>query len=103
MTGQWPKEEIDHKDTDKNNNKWVNLREATHAENNQNSDVRRDNPLGFKGVKRQRNRFTARIVAGKNRYYLGSFLTVEEAAKAYDEAALRLHGEFARTNFGMVT
>lgn len=36
MTGEWPKQLIDHIDGDTSNNRWANLREASHAVNAQN-------------------------------------------------------------------
>ena len=40
MTGAWPEKEVDHKDTDKKNNRWLNLRLATSSQQKQNSRVR---------------------------------------------------------------
>ena len=34
MTGKWPDKEVDHRDLDKSNNRWHNLREATRSQNN---------------------------------------------------------------------
>jgi hypothetical protein len=41
-------------------------------------------------------RYQARIMADKQRFFLGSFSTPEEAHAAYCKAAVELHGEFAR-------
>ncbi len=51
VTGNWPKQEIDHKDGNPSNNKWGNLREATHSENITNQAAHKNNKLGLKGVK----------------------------------------------------
>jgi hypothetical protein len=96
MTGVWPTAEIDHKDTDRSNNRWHNLREATSAQNSQNSGRQKRNISGFKGVSRYGRRWCAMITANGERYRSGSFRTPEEAAYAYAAAAKHLHGEFAR-------
>lgn len=97
--GEWPRHQIDHRDGDKTNNKIENLRDATDVENRLNRKVRADNISKRKGVtKTVRNGVTKYIVrVGLNgeRRYLGFFTDLDEAHRAYCEAAKRLHGEFA--------
>jgi hypothetical protein len=97
MTGEWPKHDVDHRDLNRANNKWKNLREATRAQNAWNVRPRKIH----KGVYRQKNKgkrlWVARIIANGATYHLGNFTSKEEAAVAYQEAAADLHGEFART------
>lgn len=96
MTGAWPKDEIDHKDLCKSNNKWKNLREATHLQNTYNRRSRK-NRFGIKGIGHSGRKFTAKISVAGEFIHLGSFASKEEARVAYEEAALRHHGEFRRT------
>jgi hypothetical protein len=98
MTGEWPPHEIDHIDLDGDNNRWANLREATHRENARNAKMRSHNKAGFKGVclDKRRNLWRATIHDGKKQVWLGYFPTAEDAHVAYREASERLHGEYGR-------
>lgn len=100
MTGEDPSDQIDHRDGDRLNNRWLNLRDANNGKNLANSKLREDNTSGFKGVVfRKRNKFSpwcANITVNKTLHYLGSYATQEAAGAARDAAAKRLHGEFAR-------
>jgi hypothetical protein len=93
--------EIDHINGDKMDNRRCNLRFATHAQNNQNKGLRRDSTTGYKGVcfDKRSGKYIAYINANGKRTYLGYFKDKLSAAYAYDAAALKLHGEYARPNF----
>ncbi len=92
--------EIDHIDNDPTNTRLGNLRSATQAEVTRNSGMRKNNASGFKGVSlnRRNGRYQAKIVNDRKQIHLGWYESARDAAIAYDEAAVRLHGEFARTN-----
>jgi hypothetical protein len=94
MTGEWPAASTDHRDGDRSNNRWANLREATHGQNSANRGTW--SKSGHKGASRNGNRWQAKIQHEGQSYYLGTFDTVREASAAYAEAAYALHGEFAR-------
>ena len=98
MTGEWPKHLIDHKDGDKKNNRWENLREATPRQNGQNRGAQKNSKSGVKGVSWSllHGKWTARIKAGGVYRNLGYFSTIDAAADAYNEAAQRHFGEFAK-------
>jgi hypothetical protein len=98
--GVWPSAEIDHIDGDPANNRLANLREATRAENGRNLRRRADNTSGAKGVcfEKSVGRWRASINVNGSQRHLGYFNTVKDATAAYDAAALRHHGEFARVN-----
>ena len=94
-------DEVDHIDGDGLDNRRSNLRACTDSQNNFNQRVRTYSASGFKGVTldRRYGRWIAQIQANKRHYTLGTHATAEEAARVYDAAALRLHGDFARLNF----
>ena len=92
---------VDHKNGDSLDNRRANLRLATHLQNHWNRRKKKNTTSPFNGVcfHKEKRKWTAYIdVAGK-RIYLGSFDFEVDAAKAYDEAARKYHGEFARLNF----
>lgn len=90
--------QVDHINFNGLDNRKENLRIVTNAQNKQNRLVQRNNKLGLKGVHRQENRYIPIIGSGGKGIYLGCYKTAEKAAEAYDKAALRLHGNFARLN-----
>lgn len=96
MTGEWPPEEIDHRDRNGLNNRWTNLRSASGSDNHANSATRLRNKLGVKGVYIYDDRIRASITRNKCVHHLGIFDSIDEAHAAYCKAALELHGEFAR-------
>jgi hypothetical protein len=90
----------DHKNGDGLDNRRDNLRCATSSQNQMNRGKFAVAHSPFKGVTwhSRDHRWVARIKAAGKRIYLGSFTTETEAARAYNDAASKHFGEFARLN-----
>lgn len=93
---------IDHKNSDRLDNRKENLRHANHSQNQQNANKQdRNTTSKYKGVywRKQRGRWTASIKKNGKTLVLGTFRSEIKAAQAYDEAAKNIFGEFAKLNF----
>lgn len=99
--GQWPDKFIDHCDGNDDNNKFVNLRLATSAENAANTRKKANASGTYKGVSwsKKGKRWLAVINLNGKTKVLGRFLSEIEAAYAYDKGAVEAFGAFARCNF----
>ncbi len=93
------KAEYDHRDGNQMNNRKKNLRPCDRFGNNQNVGCKKNNKLGVKGVywDKARKKYAATIMAQGKAHFLGRFTELEDAVTAYNEAAERLHGDFANT------
>jgi hypothetical protein len=91
---------VDHIDGNGLDCRRQNLRAATHKQNLRGRKLNRNNKSGYKGVFRPKGcaRWYARIVVDGRQIPLGTYGTAEDAARAYDDAAIRYFGEFARLN-----
>jgi len=101
MTGAQigPDKVADHINGDGLDNRRCNLRVASRQQNNVNGRKRRGCSSPFKGVSKCGKRWKAKILVDDKSFYLGSYQNQEEAARAYDSAALHFFGEFAYPNF----
>jgi hypothetical protein len=99
--------EVDHINGDALDNQKSNLRICTGSQNKENTRRRTNNQSGYKGVHWHKQPsghdlskgWRAVIKKNKNTIHLGYFDNPVEAALAYDEAAKKYFGEFAKTNF----
>ena len=90
--GEWPVADIDHINGDRSDNRLVNLRAVSRAENMQNQAMPRSKVSGFLGVTRHDDdKWRARITVAGIRFHLGVFNTPEEVSEAYLVAKKQFH------------
>ena len=91
---------IDHLDGNSLNNQKNNLRICTNSQNLMNRLIYINNKSGFKGVywNKRSAKWMAYISFDNKMLYLGLFNNLKDAARAYNAAAIKYHGEFANLN-----
>lgn len=95
-----PKIQVDHKEGIGLDNQRKNIRQCVHQENVMNQGISSSNKSGFKGVCMEKGskKWRAAIKKDGKRIHLGLFSDKIDAAKAYNDAAKKYHGEFAHLN-----
>jgi len=95
-------QQVDHREGAGLDNRKANLRICTNAQNSRNNNgqpTRRKSP--YKGVFKcsQTKKWRVRILVDGINIHVGYFDKPEDAARAYDRAAIEHHKSFAKTNF----
>ena len=96
MTGTFPDDQVDHINGMRADNRWLNLREATHSENLRNCGKYANNTSGYKGVHKYKitGKWVAHCHAHGKQHHLGYHDTAEAAHAAYCKFASEHHAEF---------
>lgn len=97
VTGEYPEKQIDHINRNSLDNRFINLRLATAAQNKQNSTRNAANSSGFKGVSwnNKLKKWKSMIRLPPVHFYIGDFENIVDAAIAYNYHAAFAFGEFA--------
>jgi AP2 domain len=89
----------DHKSGDSLDNRRFNLRVVNFTQNAMNARISTRNKTGYRGVTFIQNRYRVNIAAYGKQIFVGGFDNPIDAARAYDRAAQKIHGEYAKLNF----
>ena len=95
MKGEWPSDEVDHRNLNKSDNSWDNLRLATRSQNGHNKGLNYRNKTGVSGVNKHGNKYRVKFLLDGRLFDLGSFSSLEEAAEVRFSAEREYLGEFA--------
>lgn len=89
---------VDHANRDTLDNRRSNLRQCTNSQNNANT--RKRTTRKYRGVywNEKRGKYYADIRVNGKTIHLGGFVNADDAALAYNRAAVEIHGEFASLN-----
>lgn len=94
--GEWPKDEIDHINRMRSDNRLANLRIADRSKNGFNKPVRSDSKIGVKNVSydQETGVYYVRLVIDKKPFNFGGFATIGEAAACAATERLKHHQLF---------
>lgn len=96
--GEWPSDELDHRNLDGFDNSITNLRQSDRVGNCANRRTFKNNTSGFKGVSwhAAAGKWVAKIGGTETRTVIGFFDSRVDAARAYERAAMSRYRDFAR-------
>lgn len=89
MYGEWPKNNIDHINRIKTDNRISNLRDVTQAENGRNKSTHKNNTSGVTGVDYHKGQWRARIRVNRKSLHLGYYATMADAEASRKRAEER--------------
>lgn len=93
--GEYPEQYLDHINQNKSDNRLSNLRAVNNSFNMSNIDAPcKNNSVGYRGVSRNKNGFSAKLKFQNVIYYLGTFSTPEEAHQKYQNKKQELLKEY---------
>lgn len=96
VTGAYPLGTVDHRNLNRADNRWENLREATEAQQQVNRSLFKNNKSGYRGVYRTKGgKWCAQIRFDKKTRSLGVYDSAEEASAIVQQARETRWGEFA--------
>jgi hypothetical protein len=101
MTGRMPEGDVDHRDNDPGNDRWLNLREGTRSQNiaNRHKTPGKSGFTGVRHVARNLSKPWRAVIRVQNKLRcLGYHATPEQAHAAWREAAISAFGEFAKVD-----
>ena len=85
--GYWPKNQIDHINHNNSDNRIVNLRDASHSENQRNAKRAKTNTSGYTGVHKSNNRkWVVRLSDKSKSVYIGTYSDINKAIEAREKA-----------------
>jgi hypothetical protein len=93
VTGDWPKNQIDHLNGDKLDNRWENLRDVTQYQNLVNKGAYKKKSSEPAGVTKKGDKWNARLTVQGAQMDLGRFDSAEKAHNAYLQAKVLFHGQ----------
>ncbi len=91
--------QIDHINGNGLDNRKANLRLCNYSQNQQNQRKKTRSTSRYKGVSKDKKKWAARICINGKKIWIGRYHDEIRAAKAYDQKAIELFGEFANINF----
>lgn len=89
MTGAEPTGLVDHRNRDRSDNRWLNLRDVPHVVNAHNTDLPATNTTGYKGVQFTGTSWKGVLKVNRRYFVKRGFDTAEDAAKWVEETRER--------------